>query len=332
LEFSISIAGVSDGATHDEALLVEGLRERKKRLMRQLISDTATEMFLDRGFDEVKVTEVAAACGVSEKTVYNYFPTKEALMLDREENMAVSIRAALGPTGSARSPIAAALEALTGELRALRELWRTDGDLLDGPMLFIRFTDLVDGTPSLRAAQRDVMDRLVQVAAEALAERAGVSPDDPEPQIAANAIIGLWRIQFQAMRRHADAGLTPDEIIAAVTDEVERAARLIDSGLWAFAVMTQGTGSREQLKVAGEAAQHAGRQVATALRQARAVWRQIEQEVEAAGLGGDRSQPDRRTQRERHEQWKRHHREQQDQRKQAVREQRREWQQQHPRG
>ena len=43
----------------------EGLRERKKRLMRQQLSDTATAMFLERGFDAVRVTEVAAACGVS---------------------------------------------------------------------------------------------------------------------------------------------------------------------------------------------------------------------------------------------------------------------------
>src|SRR5208283_4204051 len=61
----------------------EGLRERKKRLMRQRLSDTATEMFMERGFDGVRVAEVAAACGVSEKTVFNYFPTKESLVLDR---------------------------------------------------------------------------------------------------------------------------------------------------------------------------------------------------------------------------------------------------------
>ncbi len=54
----------------------EGLRERKKRLMRQQLSDTATQMFLARGFDAVRVTQIAEACGVSEKTVFNYFPTK----------------------------------------------------------------------------------------------------------------------------------------------------------------------------------------------------------------------------------------------------------------
>ena len=74
----------------------EGLRERKKRLMRQLISNTATSMFLERGFEEVRVAEVAAACEVSEKTVYNYFPTKESLLLDREQDMADGLRRVLG--------------------------------------------------------------------------------------------------------------------------------------------------------------------------------------------------------------------------------------------
>ena len=70
---------------NDPEALHQGLRERKKALMRQLISDTATLMFLERGFDEVRVSEVAEACDVSEKTIYNYFPTKESLLLDREE-------------------------------------------------------------------------------------------------------------------------------------------------------------------------------------------------------------------------------------------------------
>ncbi len=54
----------------------EGLRERKKRLMRQQLSATATAMFVERGFDAVRVAEVAEACGVSEDG-FNYFPTKE---------------------------------------------------------------------------------------------------------------------------------------------------------------------------------------------------------------------------------------------------------------
>jgi hypothetical protein len=66
-----------------------GLRERKKQAMRRQLSDTAARMFLERGFDAVRVAEVAAACGVSEKTVFNYFPNKEALILDRLDTTAM---------------------------------------------------------------------------------------------------------------------------------------------------------------------------------------------------------------------------------------------------
>jgi AcrR family transcriptional regulator len=264
-----------EGDDNATALPLEGLRERKKRQMRKLISDTATGMFLERGFDEVRVTEVAARCGVSEKTVYNYFPTKESLLLDREEDSAVAIRAALGPGAPSRSPIQGALEVLNAELEEMRLDW---GAHADSAVLFERFVDLIESTPSLRAAQRDMMDRLVQVAAEAMADRAGVSPDDPEPQIAAAAMLGLWRIQFQALRLSMSGSRSFDEVCEEVTAAVTRAAKLIDSGLWAFEVMVQGRGTREQIKAAAEAAQSAGRQVATALRQARDLWRRVQME------------------------------------------------------
>jgi AcrR family transcriptional regulator len=264
-----------EGADNATGLPLEGLRERKKRQMRKLISDTATTMFLERGFDEVRVTEVAAECGVSEKTVYNYFPTKESLLLDREEDSAVAIRAALGPGAPARSPIQGALEVLNSDLEDMRLDWGTHAD---SAMIFERFVNLIESTPSLRAAQRDMMDRLVQVAAEAMADRAGISPDDPEPQIAAAAMLGLWRIQFRALRLSMAGSRTFDEVYDEVTAAVTRAARLIDSGLWAFEVMVQGRGTREQVKAAAEAAQSAGRQVATALRQARDLWRRVQME------------------------------------------------------
>jgi len=252
----------------------EGLRERKKRLTRQLISDTATSMFLERGFEEVKVAEVAAACNVSEKTVYNYFPTKESLVLDREEAMAAAIERALGPGGPPGSPVDAVVTLImeianpydyedfaTGEPPDLR--------------LFRRFVEMFERTPSLRAAQRDMVERLAETAARAMAERAGVDPQDPEPQIAAHALLGLWRIQFQAMERYADGSLAVAEVHARVLDEVQRAARLLDTGLWSFSLAVQGRNGRDQLRAAAEAANEARKQVMTAIKQAREAWRQV---------------------------------------------------------
>src|SRR5580698_4188861 len=65
--------------------LRDGLRERKKRETRQRLSDVATEMFMAHGFDAVTIADIASEAGVSEKTVYNYFPTKESLVYDQAD-------------------------------------------------------------------------------------------------------------------------------------------------------------------------------------------------------------------------------------------------------
>src|ERR1700752_2439703 len=103
----------------------EGLRDGKKRHVRQQLSYTATAMFLERGFDAVRVAEVADACGVSEKTVFNYFPTKESLVLDRLEDTMASLRTGLAEP--AVPPLQAALRILDGELTAMTG-WLTSQD------------------------------------------------------------------------------------------------------------------------------------------------------------------------------------------------------------
>ena len=64
-----------------------GLRERKKRAMRQRLADVAAQLFTERGYDAVAMADVAKAARVAEQTLYNYFPTKPSLVLDRAEGM-----------------------------------------------------------------------------------------------------------------------------------------------------------------------------------------------------------------------------------------------------
>jgi AcrR family transcriptional regulator len=220
----------------------EGLRERKKRLMRQQLSDTATQMFLEQGFDAVRVTEIAEACGVSEKTVFNYFPTKESLILDRLEATVASLRTGLAELEV--PPVQAALRILDGELGAMTSWLAAQDDPVQAGVMIRRFGALIAATPSLRAHQSDMMDQFTAVAAAILAERAGLSPEDPEPQITATALLGLWRIQFQALSRYLDGTRTPAQVHQAVTADVRRAAQLINTGLNSLTASTPGTDGR----------------------------------------------------------------------------------------
>jgi AcrR family transcriptional regulator len=212
-----------------EAVDALSLRERKKRLMRQQLSDTATEMFMDRGCDAVRVIEVAEACGVSEKTVYNYFPTKESLVLDRWESTMTSLQTGLANLD--RSPVQVAVGILADELDGLTSSLAAQDDPATACAQFLRFGTLMNSTPALRAYQYEMTDELIAASAKVLARRIGKAPDDPEPLITATAILGLWSVQFQSLRKHLDGGHDPASIQRAVTDDVERAAHLIEAGL-----------------------------------------------------------------------------------------------------
>jgi AcrR family transcriptional regulator len=247
----------------------EGLRERKRRLTRQRISDVATVLFSTRGFDNVTVAEVADIVGVSEKTIYNYFPTKESLVLDQADDAIETFARILRDRRPDESLTAVAL-------RALREDDKRFDAVPDELVEFFpRFAEMVDSTPTLRAAWLDMRNQLIAVAVEQIAARAELDPNDPEPQIAARALLGLGDISFESRVRYIKLGLRGRELNEAVQRDVERAARLIETGLWSFNLLTHGRRTRQQMLDAAAAAEEARKQVLKALRQARAAWKSL---------------------------------------------------------
>jgi len=257
----------------------EGLRDRKKRMLRQKISDTATSMFLERGFDEVRVGEIAEACDVSEKTVFNYFPTKESLVFDREEDGARQLADVLRNRRDV-SIVDAVVELLDADLQWFDERWASSVGATQ--LTAVRhFAALIERTPSLQTAMNSMTERLTQVAATALAERAGIDPDEPEAQIAASVILGLWRVQFQSMVRHADGAASIDDVKSAVTADVRRAASVANGGLSSFNAVLSSGSVKDQLREAATAADQARRQMLAAVKQARVAWRQVVAEIQA---------------------------------------------------
>jgi AcrR family transcriptional regulator len=250
----------------------EGLRERKRRVTRQRISDVATTLFATRGFDNVKVSTIAEIVGVSEKTVYNYFPTKESMVLDWAEGAVQRVARVLRerPHGESLT------EAI---LLAMREDWE-DFELFPDEIIGFMpaFGELIESTPALRAAWRDVNSRIVAVATEELAARADVDPRDPEPMIAARALAGLGEVSFEAQIRYIEQGLRGAGLRDAVASDVERAARLLETGLWSFSLLTHGRRTRQQVLDAAKAAEDARAQVVKALRQAREAWQEIREQ------------------------------------------------------
>ncbi|MET4923892.1 TetR family transcriptional regulator [Streptomyces sp. PSRA5] len=166
----------------------DGLRERKKRQTYERLSETAIALFLERGFEQVSVAEIAAAADVSKPTLFRYFPAKEDLVLHRfadHEDEAARVVAAAG----ALSP----LEAL--RLHFADGLARRDPvtGLNDDPRV-LAFHGLLYGTPSLVARAYAYQGRSEAALASALT---GVRLPAAGPMVAARLAAG----QIAAVRR-----------------------------------------------------------------------------------------------------------------------------------
>jgi AcrR family transcriptional regulator len=206
---------------HDDGASNEGLRERKKRRQRQQISNVATAMFLAEGFDNVSVSRIAAACDVSEQTVFNYFPTKESMFFDRSESMADALAAAVrqGP-GPLSTDVARGLAA-----GAPRYRWASLDDA-HGLALLRLFGETAEGSAALRTARYAEFGSLAATVGGALAARIGADPDTVEIRLAAVVISGLAQVWTQAAFTHVPHVATIAALESAVQADVERALRL----------------------------------------------------------------------------------------------------------
>ncbi|MFG3154377.1 TetR/AcrR family transcriptional regulator [Streptomyces sp. NPDC048219] len=197
--------------------MAEGLRERKKRQTRQYISDVATGLFLERGFEAVTVAEVADAANVSVNTVYNYFPAKEDLFLDRSKG--VTDRLSRWVRG--RRDGESAARAVLRELREEVESVSPRMGLMDG---YARFMGVIEASPALRsrlwAIAQEVQDDLERT----LREVTGAPDDDPVPSLMAGQISWLHGTVMTAVGRRMTAGGKPAEVsrdTLVLLDEME---------------------------------------------------------------------------------------------------------------
>ncbi len=199
-----------------------GLRESKKQETRQLISDCATRLFIEQGFEQTTIAEIAAAARVAKKTVTNYFPRKEDLALDHHEVFTQSLARAVADRAPDEGPLVALGRAFRATL-----VERSPVAGFTGPV----FARMVADSPTLGARLRELHDQREEALAAALA---AVTPDTAPsiaPRAAAALIAASDRLLFRRIQELTLAGRTDDEIEAALTPEADHAYRLLVAAL-----------------------------------------------------------------------------------------------------
>jgi AcrR family transcriptional regulator len=190
--------------------------ERGGPQTRARISEVATRLFLERGFDTVTVAEVAREAGVSSVTVFKHFPRKEDLLLDREPDAVELLRSAVRD----RAPGVDVLASLRDATLRLVDARHSLSGVKDGSIPFFR---TVAASPALVARAREIASDLQRTLAEEL-ERDPTFEGDGT-LLAAFFIAGYGTVMVETARRLI-AGEPPS---AVADDHRARLERLFDA-------------------------------------------------------------------------------------------------------
>ncbi|MFS8049508.1 TetR/AcrR family transcriptional regulator [Rhizobium sp. BR 314] len=188
-------------------------RTRKRLATRQNISNVATHLFLERGFDHVTVDEIATAADVGRMTVFNHFPRKEDMFFDRDEEAREMLRDVLRQRDESIAPIEAyrllAHRLVAEQHPAVNFSARSQG-----------FIETIEGSETLKARVRAIRDEIAHVVMTALAESAGQQPDDPDAKLAASLLLATWTVAFiqahQTFRQKRDTKRATDAFLAII--------------------------------------------------------------------------------------------------------------------
>jgi AcrR family transcriptional regulator len=202
-----------------------GLRERKKHQTREAIADAAWRLFLDRGFEDVTVAEVARAADVSAATVFNYFPTKEDLAYHRMEDFEDELLEAVRN----RDPGASVVDAFGSFVLEPRGFLKSgEGVRRDDPLAVTRiFTD----SPTLLAREREIYDRYAERLIDLIADERHARRDDLEPLLIARALVSLHRAMIDHVRQRVLAGASAEEIRSEIRSRGRQGFALLKEGL-----------------------------------------------------------------------------------------------------
>jgi AcrR family transcriptional regulator len=205
---------------NDSLSMPPGPRERRKADTRLMISNVATGLFIARGFEAVTVDEVAVAAGVSRKTVFNYFPRKEDLVFDREEEGRALVRDAIAARGQ-QSPVRAFQD-------LMRRLQQGGHPLLRISERPVAFWSAVAASPALTARARELQVTLAEELAALLAGAIGRPAQDPQARLAATMLMGTLVVAYTDALAAVSERRSPESAFTAV---MERGFSGVDAAL-----------------------------------------------------------------------------------------------------
>jgi AcrR family transcriptional regulator len=157
-----------------------GLRERTRRAVRAELTDVAMDLFLRQGFDATTAEEIAAATGISRRSLFRYFASKEAIIFESLQDVGERLAEALGKRPPEEEPWIA--------LRHSFEVVTAYNE--DNPERTLAFWTMLDETASLKARHFEQLMRWQELLVPDIAARLGEVESDGTYGPCAPAVVG----------------------------------------------------------------------------------------------------------------------------------------------
>jgi len=201
-------------------------RQTRKRLAtRQRISDVATRLFIERGFDHVTMDEIAEAADVSRMTVFNHFSRKEDLFFDLDEEGREDLLAALQKKNPGTPPVEALRLFAHWAVTHQRPYVRFFDEGSD------KFMDAIQASEALKARARAIRDELTDTLTVALAKSVDGPLPDPVASLAASLLVATWTVALIEAHRAFQQGQNRQEATNAFLGLIDRGTKGVQSAL-----------------------------------------------------------------------------------------------------
>jgi AcrR family transcriptional regulator len=168
------------------------LRERTRRAVHAEITQTALRLFVEQGYEATTVDQIATAAGISRRSFFHYFGSKEDVVLGDQEALGLRVRDAL----EARPATESAWEALRAAFLVLQT---PDTEAATG----LQIADMYAEAPSLRARHLEKHLRWQELLAPDVERRLGIAPAgaaDPRARAVIAAALACLDIAVEAWR------------------------------------------------------------------------------------------------------------------------------------
>jgi len=184
------------------------LKLRKQQVVRDALSAAAEKLFLARGFEAVTVEEIAQTAGVSRRTFFRYYESKEDVIVERSDRFGELLLAELAERPLDEPPLLAIRNALVPAVESGLE----DRDLVRYVIRLLRETS------GLRRAMMEHRNRVEERIAALMARRLGVDSSDNTPMLLAFLTRALHDTTFNAWYDHETDDITGlvDDLISGL--------------------------------------------------------------------------------------------------------------------